>query len=175
MLQSNFIALVNGNEIEPYMFKKIEVSMRSFYCELKHRPPSDRTGELEELIETLILEVPRLKNSSFEKQWAIAQLWNKLHSSEFVARGINQVFMFNSKAEELIIRLEVNPFEDEPARKLTAPETKKFENWQRQVTNQFKKLYGISIEQWQQMQIQTEDESEDVEEDWGGNGDYATT
>lgn len=74
------------------MFKQIKIPVREFYCELKHRPPSDRTGEQEQLIETLVLEVPRLRNSDMERQWAIAQLWNKLHEPEFIEKNINQVF-----------------------------------------------------------------------------------
>jgi hypothetical protein len=132
------------------MFKQIKIPMRSFYCELKHRPPEDRTGEQEELIETLILEVPRLRNSNMERQWAIAQMWNKLHEPEFSEKGINQVFIFTAQFGELIIRLEVNQFEDEPARKLVAPEPSIFEKWQAKVAKQFKKVHGISLEQWQQ-------------------------
>jgi hypothetical protein len=134
------------------MFKQINVPMRSFYCELKHRPPSDDTGEQEELIETMILEVPRLKNSNMERQWAIAQLWNKLHDPEFIQKDINQVFIFTAQFGELIIRLEVNQFEDEPARKLTAPEPSVFEEWQQKVAKQFKKVYGIDINKWQRLE-----------------------
>ena len=135
------------------MFKRITIPMRSFYCELKHRPPSDHTGEQEELIETLILEVPRLKDSNMEKQWAIAQMWNELLKPEFTEKGINQVFIFTAQFGELIIRLEVNQFEDEPARKLAAPEPDTFEKWQAKVAKQFKKVHGIDIEQWQQNEV----------------------
>lgn len=41
---------------------------------------------------------------------------------------------------------------------------KKFKTWQQQVGKQFKKLYGISIETWQQAQIV--DDTDDCEEDW---------
>lgn len=99
--------------------------MRSFYCELKHRPPDDHTTENEELIDVLILKVPRLKNSNMEKQWAITQLWNKLHDPEFIVRNINQVFIFTAQFGELIIRLETNPFQDETDKKLPVPETQK--------------------------------------------------
>ena len=95
------------------MFKQIKIPTRSFYCELKHRPPDDRTGEQEQLIETLILEVPRLKNSDMERQWAIAILWNKLHEPEFKEKGINQVFVFTAEFGDLIIRLEANKFDDQ--------------------------------------------------------------
>ena len=134
------------------MFKQVIIPTRSFYCELKNRFPSDHTGEHEELIETLILEVPRLKNSDMEKQWAIAQLWNKLHEPEFVEKGVNQVFMFTAQFGELIIRLEVNKFEDEPSKKLEAPEPTVFKSWQQQVEKQFKKSHGITIKQWQHQQ-----------------------
>lgn len=130
------------------MFKQIKIFLRSFYCELKHRPPEDRTGEQEQLIETLVLEVPKLRDSNMERQWAIAQLWNKLHEPEFKERNINQVFIFTAEFGELIIRLEVNKFDDEPARKLTAPDPAVFSNWQQEVKNKFKKLYGVSVEQW---------------------------
>lgn len=132
------------------MFKQIVVPVRSFYCELKHRPPEDKTGEHEELIETLILEVPRLKNSNMEKQWAVAQMWNKLHEPEFVEKAINQVFIFTAQFGELIIRLEVNQFEDEPSKKLVAPDTDVFEKWRQQVEKRFKSLYGVNVSQWQQ-------------------------
>lgn len=134
------------------MFRQIKVPTRSFYCELKHRPPDDNTGDREELIETLILEVPRLKNSNMEKQWAIAQIWNKLHDPEFIQKNINQVFIFTAQFGELIIRLEVNQFDDEPARKLAAPEPNVFEEWQHKVAKQFKKIHGIDINKWQQLE-----------------------
>lgn len=139
------------------MFRQLTVPTRSFYCELKHRPPDDYTGEQEELIDVLILEVPKLKNSNLEKQWAIADIWNKLQESEFTERGINQVFIFTTKTAklkqaiepgDLIIRLETNKFEDEAARKLTAPEPTVFESWQEKVDKQFIKTYGFSIKKW---------------------------
>lgn len=64
------------------MFKKITVPLRSFFCELKHRPPGD-DGTNEELIDVLEVHVPRLKNSDMEKQWAFNLMWNKLSSPEF--------------------------------------------------------------------------------------------
>ena len=146
--------------------------MRSFYCELKCRPPDDayggklRTGEQEELIDVLILEVPKLKNSNIEKQWALAQpavgiadIWNKLQEPEFTDKGINQVFIFTAKPGEpgeavepgeLIIRLETNKFEDEPSRKLVAPEPTVFKSWQQQLDKQFVKIYGFTIKQWRE-------------------------
>lgn len=146
------------------MFKQIKIPMRSFYCELKHRPTDDacggklRTGEREQLIETLILEVPRLRDSNMEKQWAMptasfanAQLWNKLHEPEFIELGINQIFIFTAQFGELIIRLEVNKFDDEPARKLTAPDPTVFTIWQQKVAKQFKKLYGIDVNQFEKV------------------------
>jgi hypothetical protein len=135
------------------MFKQIKIPMREFYCELKHRPPDDSTGEQEQLIETLILEVPRLRDSAMERQWAIAQVWNKLHDPEFKEKGINQVFIFTAQFGELIIRLEVNKFDDEPARKLSAPDATVFSSWQEKVQKQFKKLYGVSVEQWRKNTI----------------------
>ncbi|ACC81129.1 hypothetical protein Npun_F2575 [Nostoc punctiforme PCC 73102] len=76
-------------------------------------------------------------------------MWNRLYEPEYQERGINQIFIFTAQFGELIIRLEVNPFEDELAKKLVAPEPQAFQNWQKKVEEQFKKLYGISIKQWQ--------------------------
>lgn len=133
------------------MFKKVVVPMRSFYCELKHRPEGDDGGN-EELVDTLILQVPRLKNSDMEKQWAFAQLWNKLEDPEYKERGINQVFIFTAQFGELLMRIETKPFTDEPAREISAPDEKAFERWQQAVEKQFKRLYGISIKQWRENQ-----------------------
>ncbi|MBD2364464.1 hypothetical protein H6G36_25380 [Anabaena minutissima FACHB-250] len=130
--------------------KVAKVPLRSLYCELKHREPDDADGSREELIEILNLQVPRLKNSDMEKQWAIAQLWNKIYEPDYQNRGINQIFIFTAQAGELLVRLEVNQFTDEPSRKLPPPDPTAFKNWQQQVEKQFKKLYGISIKQWQQ-------------------------
>lgn len=128
-------------------FKKVKVPLRSFYCELKHRPPGD-DGSNEELIEVLELYVPRLKNSDMEKQWCFARLWNKLDSPEYAGKGINQAFIFTAEGRELLMRMENNPFQDEPARKLSPPDEKLFRKWQQKVEERFKSLYGISIEQW---------------------------
>lgn len=128
-------------------FKKVRVPLRSFYCELKHRPPGD-DGSNEELIEVLELHVPRLRNSDMEKQWCFARLWELLDKPEYQERGINQAFIFTAQAGELLMRLENEPFEDEPSRKLDPPDEKLFRKWQQRVEKRFKELYGVSIEQW---------------------------
>lgn len=132
------------------MFKKIQVPLRAFYCELKHREPDDVDGSSEELIEVLDLQVPRLKNSDMEKQWCFTMLWNKIYEPEYADKGINQIFIFTAEAGELLARLEVNQFTDEPARRIEPPNPTVFKRWQKGVEKQFKKLYGVSIEQWQQ-------------------------
>lgn len=126
---------------------KINIPLRSFYCELKHRPPDD-DGSNEELIETLILQVPRLRNSDMEKQWAFAQLWNKLEEPEFQNCNINQIFIFTAQFGELLMRIENQPFLDEPSRKLTPPDEGNFKKWQQKVEKQFKSLYGVEISEW---------------------------
>jgi len=130
------------------MFKNVQIPLRSFYCELKHRPEGDNDGSNEILIETLILQVPRLKSSNMEKQWCLAQLWNRLYEPEYQNRGINQVFIFSAQYGELLARLETKLFDDEPAKKLEVPSQDKFSEWQRQVEKRFKQLYGITIKQW---------------------------
>lgn len=129
--------------------KKVDIPLRSFYCELKHRPPGD-DGSNEELIDVLELKIPRLKNSDMEKQWAFAHLWNKLNEPEFLSRDINQVFIFTAQFGELLMRMEVQPFTDEPSQKLQPPEKDSYSKWQEAVEKRFKKLYGISIAEWRE-------------------------
>jgi hypothetical protein len=124
------------------------IPLREFSIELKHRPDGD-DGSNEELIETLALHIPRLKNSDMEKQWCFAQLWNKLYEPEYQDRGINQIFIFTAGYRELLMRMEVSPFSDEPGRKIDPPSETAFKNWQTTVEKQFKRLYGFSIHQWQ--------------------------
>lgn len=137
------------------MFKKITVPLRSFFCELKHRPPGD-DGTNEELIDVLEVHVPRLKNSDMEKQWAFNLMWNKLSSPEFLSRDINQVFIFTAEFGELLMRMESQPFTDELAHKLTPPEEDTHAKWQQKVEKQFKKLYGISIDEWRNNALGTQ-------------------
>lgn len=127
--------------------KKGKIPLRSFYCELKHRPPGD-DGSNEELIEVLELQVPRLKNSDMEKQWVFALAWGKLDEPEYQQKGINQIFIFTAQFGELLMRIENQPFEDEPARKLNPPDEDDYRQWQSKINRRFKELYGISIEQW---------------------------
>lgn len=131
--------------------KKIKVPVRSFYCELKHRPPGD-DGSNEKLIEVLELQVPRLKNSDMEKQWVFALAWGKLDEPEYQHKGINQIFIFTAQFGELLMRIENQPFEDEPARSLNPPEEDDYKQWQAKVEKRFRELYGISIEQWQKQE-----------------------
>lgn len=132
---------MNGFKLIP------EIPLRSFYCELKHRPPGD-DGSNEKLIDTLILQVPRLRNSNLEGQWAIALIWQKLEDPEYCDRGINQVFIFTAQFGELLARMETQPFEDEPAKHLKPPSQDTYNKWQQALENRFKKLYGISLEDW---------------------------
>lgn len=133
------------------MFKKLpQIPLRTFYIELKHRPPGDETGDREELIQVLNLQVPKLKNSDLEKQWVFAQIWNKLCEPEYRDSNINQAFIFTAEGRELLIRLEVNQFTDEPSRKISPPDPTVFERWRQQVAKRFKTLYGITIQQWQE-------------------------
>lgn len=71
-----------------------EVKIRRFMAELKHRPPDDPIGDREQLIAEIQIEVPRLANSDWEK-------------------GINQAFIFSAGYSDIIMRLEINPFQDE--------------------------------------------------------------
>lgn len=124
------------------------IPLRQFAIELKHRPNGD-DGTNEQLIESLLLSVPRLKNSDMEKQWCFVQLWNKLFEPEYQGRGINQIFIFTVGYGELLMRMEISLFTDEPGRKIEPPDETAFKNWQASVEKQFKKLYGFSIHQWQ--------------------------
>jgi hypothetical protein len=123
-----------------------KIPLRSFYCELKHRPEGD-DGSNEELIQVLELKVPRLKNSEMEKQWAIASLWNKLFA-EYQDRGINQIFIFTHEFGELLMRMEVQPFDDEPAQQIKPPDEHKWKQWQSEVEKRFFSLYRCSISRW---------------------------
>ncbi|ALF55728.1 hypothetical protein ACX27_27365 [Nostoc piscinale CENA21] len=127
--------------------KKAKVKLRSFCCELKHRPLGG-DSDSEELIDTLTLQVPRLRHSKLEIQWAFALIWQKLEEPEYCDRGINQVFIFTADFKELLARIETQPFEDEPAKHLKPPSQDTYDQWQRVLENRFKQLYGISLEEW---------------------------
>lgn len=130
------------------MFKKLpQIPLRTFYIELKYRPPDDETGDREELIQVLNLQVPKLKNSDLEKQWVFAQTWNKLCEPEYRDSNINQAFIFTAEGRELLIRLEVNQFTDEPSRKISPPDPTVFEQWRQQVAKRFNKFGGIPLSQ----------------------------
>ena len=133
------------------MFKSrnVTIPLRTFYVELKHRPPGITDPDEEVLVETLDLKVPRLKDSNMEKQWAIAQLWNRIYEPEYTNRGINQIFIFTAEGRELLMRLETSQFEDESCRKLSPPDATAFENWQNKVKKKFRHLYGITVQEWQ--------------------------
>lgn len=135
---------------------RVEVPTRSFYCELKYRPPVDQPGDCEDLKDTLILQVPRLADSGLEEQWAFIVLWNKIYEPEYQERAINQVFIFTSQFGELVSRLETNQFTDETAHKLPPPDPTEFDRWQNKVKKQFKRLYRISLEQWEAQTTQTD-------------------
>lgn len=128
----------------------VSIPARRFSVELKHRPPEDKTGEYEELIATLDLTIPRLKDATLEKQWAFAEMWKKLES-EYKDKGINQIFIFTAGFGELIVRMEVNAFEDEKAHKLDAPTEKQYQAWINKLNKKFKSLYGITIDTYTQL------------------------
>jgi hypothetical protein len=130
------------------MYKKVEIPTRSFYCELKHRPADDVDGSREELVETLIYKVPRLKNSTMEKQWCFHALWGRMFEEDYLSKGINQIFIFTAEFGELLIRMEANPYVDDECQKLPPPEGQKYDHWRDAVNKQFKKLYGISVSEW---------------------------
>ena len=128
---------------------KKEIPLRRFQVEFKHRPPEDATGECEELVETVEIKVPKLKNSAWEVRWVAYQVWERLESEECKAKGINQAFIFTADFGELLLRMEVNPFQDEEPERLSPPSEKEHQLWKRAVEKRFRQLHGISLEQWQ--------------------------
>lgn len=125
-----------------------KVKIRRFEVELKHRPPDDATGERKELIATINLEVPRLANSEWEKRWAALCVWNLLGSDEAKEKGINQAFIFSADFGEIIMRLEVNPFQDEEVKKLDPPSQKEHNIWHEKVQKRFAQLYNLKLSEW---------------------------
>lgn len=126
------------------------IPMRRFSVELKHRPPEDKTGENEELIDTFDLYIPRLKDAKLEIQWAFTEMWKRLES-EYKDKGINQIFLFTAEFKDLIARIEVNPFEDETAHKIDSPTEEQYQQWIDKLNKRFKSLYGISIDNYTQL------------------------
>lgn len=125
------------------------VPVRRFEVELKHRPVADLTGENETLIYTIQFQVPRLGNSDWEKRWCALCVWNLLGSEEAKLNQINQAFIFSADYAEIIMRLEVNPFEDEVAHKLPPPSEKSHTIWHESVQKRFAQLYGMKLSEWQ--------------------------
>lgn len=138
------------------MFKNPKVSLRKFYVELKYRPPGEVTEEDNEvLIETLEVNVPRLKDSAMEKQWVYNMCWNSL-TDEWQHRGINQVFIFTAEFGEMLLRLELDPFQDQECVVVNNPDEDKHEMWADSVRQQFKKIYGITLEHWEKLNAKTD-------------------
>jgi len=132
-------------------FQQIKITTRTFEVELKHRPPDDATGDQEELISTEQITIPDLGNREWEKRWAILSVWNNFATDKARELGINQAFIFTEGFKELIIRLEINPFQDEEAKKLDVPKQSAYDDWLVSVRKKFKKLYGFELKQWEQM------------------------
>jgi hypothetical protein len=135
---------------KPMKIDKIPV--RRFEVELKHRPPDDATGDREVLITTLCMEVPRLANSEWEKRWCALSVWNLFNSEEAKAHKINQAFIFSADFKELIMRLEINEFQDEEPHKLHPPNQKEHDKWHHAVTTKFAQLYGRKLSEWLKQQ-----------------------
>lgn len=132
-------------------FAKIEkrpVRTRAFEVELKYREPDDTTGDSEKLIATEQIKVPILRNSEWEKRWAILIVWNGFSQPHFKEQGINQAFIFSAGFGELIIRLEINQFHDEPAEKLDVPDDEAFQQWLADINKRFKQLYHFEMKEW---------------------------
>ena len=133
-------------------FSKPLIATRVFEIELKHRKPEDATGEDEILIATEQVRVPDLHNREWEKRWVICSAWNNFSSPECQKLGINQVFVFTQDFKELVIRLEINPFQDEQAEILQPPPQEAYEAWLVAVKQRFKKLYGCDLKDWEKSQ-----------------------
>ncbi len=73
-----------------------KIPVRRFQVELKHRPLDDATGEREEMIGEIQIEVPRLANSEWEKRWCALCVWNLLGSEEAKQQNVNQAFIFTA-------------------------------------------------------------------------------
>lgn len=129
-----------------------KIPIRKFQVELKHRPLDDTTGEHEKLLTTLQVEVPRLANSEWEKRWCALAVWNLLSSEEAKERNINQAFIFSANFAEIIMRLEINPFQDEEVHKLNPPSEAEHRRWHEKVTKKFAQLYGVKLSEWMRRQ-----------------------
>ncbi|MEG4406452.1 hypothetical protein [Microcoleus sp. MON2_D5] len=110
-------------------FQQIKIATRTFEVEFKHRPPDDITGDREELISTEQITIPDLGNREWEKRWIILSVWNNFATDKAKELGINQAFIFTEGFKELIIRLEINPFQDEEAKKLDVPKQAAYDDW----------------------------------------------
>lgn len=124
---------------------KLKVPMRKFCVELKHRPLGD-DGSNEILIDTITLEVPKLRDGVLENQWAFTKLWCLLEDDAFRSKGINQVFIFAADFQYLIARIELNKFDDEASHKLAAPSDKSYDKWVQKISKRFKQIYNFPIE-----------------------------
>lgn len=147
---------------------KHPVRVRAFDVELKHREPDDTTGDSEKLISTEQITVPILRNSEWEKRWAVLIVWNGFSQPHFREQGINQAFIFSEGFGELIIRLEVNQFHDEQAEKLDVPEDEVFKKWLADVSKRFKQLYNFEMDEWMQanrQQLEKEECTSQANED----------
>lgn len=125
-----------------------KIPVRRFQVELKHRPPDDATGEREEMIGEIQIEVPRLANFDWEKRWCALCVWNLLSSEEAKQQKVNQAFIFTAGYSDIIMRLEINPFQDEEVRILKPPEQAAHDAWHRAVTKKFSQLYGAKLDEW---------------------------
>lgn len=132
-----------------------EVKIRRFMVELKHRPPDDTTGDYEQLVAEIEIEVPRLANSDWEKRWCSLCVWNLLSSEEAKNKGINQAFIFTAGYSDIIMRLEVNPFQDEEVHVLNPPSQAKHDEWHRAVEKRFRSLYNKNLNEWLKKQNDT--------------------
>lgn len=130
-------------------FKTHQVATRIFEVELKHRPINDTTGDREELISTERVIVPDLENREWEKRWVILAVWNNFATDKAKQLGINQAFIFTKNFKELIIRLEINSFQDEEPQQLETPKQEAYDEWLCSVRKRFKSLYGIELKEWE--------------------------
>ena len=126
-----------------------QIPLREYSVEYKYRPPEDETGELEEERDRRILHIPVLRDASLEKQWVRVAVWNALNSEEIKQRGINQAFVYQAGFENLFLRLETQPFVDEPSEVLNPPSNEDYRAWINSLDKRLKVLYGITLREWQ--------------------------
>ena len=141
-----------------------QIPLREYSVEYKYRPPDDTTGEREELIERRILKIPELKDSTLEKKWAKVAVWNALNTDEVKQRGINQAFIYQAGFENLFLRLELEPFVDEPSEVLDPPSNNEYQAWIGSLDKRLKTLYGITLREWQDFNAGNTRESSDTEQ-----------